>query len=628
MTKLLRAATAMAVVLFLPVAKAGAQTYSAAYVFGDSLSDPGNLARVVPASAPPPPYYGGRFSNGPVWTEQISPLLGGIPVTSYAFGGATSTASRPIDFLSQINAFLAGQSLSANGAAPTGKVTVGGSQLYSLWIGANDYFAYAQNPTTDPATYVAGVTANIRTGASELIQAGARTVLLLNLPNLGSTPLFQAQGVTAQTAANQLTAIHNADVLQVAQSLSATTPARVITVDINGVFSDVVANPAKYGFSNVTQSCILGGKSTGVCTASTIATQLFWDDVHPTTVGHTLIAQYIAGTLSTVIQGPQAIVATTQWAMQADQSFADAAQTRMLAARSGDGEIGLGDLGAATTGGRDGRVGLYLYGNYGNGQRDPVAGQLNYNYDRYTLDLGVDYRVTDHVLAGVALGYADTTGKIGTIYSDVDLQTVGLTGYLSAAFGNWYGDATLSYGFQNFKQFERRTGFSPNPLADSSPSGTTYGTTFKGGYNVNLGAFTVGPTAGLRYTNARINSYSETGAGSLGLNVSSFDAESLRGEAGVQASATTHAGRFTLVPQVQLTYSHEFMNDNRTLLALLPGGQTADTVAGAGGPNTLLAGGGLSVQSGNVTASVSYLGSVNDGDHREHSVMGHIRVGF
>ncbi|WP_148293815.1 hypothetical protein [Azospirillum sp. B4] len=107
---MLRTTTAMAVAMMTSfvglTTSANAQQYSAGIVFGDSLSDPGNL---VPLGlAPPAPYYNGRFSNGLLWDEKVGALLGGVPFKSYAYGGARSTAERPIDFLNQINAFLGG----------------------------------------------------------------------------------------------------------------------------------------------------------------------------------------------------------------------------------------------------------------------------------------------------------------------------------------------------------------------------------------------------------------------------------------------------------------------------------------------------------------------------------------
>ncbi|MDY6992457.1 MAG: SGNH/GDSL hydrolase family protein, partial [Pseudomonadota bacterium] len=40
------------------------------YVFGDSLSDKGNLFELT-GLPPDPPYFNGRFSNGLLWSEYL-----------------------------------------------------------------------------------------------------------------------------------------------------------------------------------------------------------------------------------------------------------------------------------------------------------------------------------------------------------------------------------------------------------------------------------------------------------------------------------------------------------------------------------------------------------------------------
>jgi phospholipase/lecithinase/hemolysin len=50
-------------------------TFEELYIFGDSLSDPGNLFDFSGGIFPPPPYFEGRFSNGPVWSEYFADLL-------------------------------------------------------------------------------------------------------------------------------------------------------------------------------------------------------------------------------------------------------------------------------------------------------------------------------------------------------------------------------------------------------------------------------------------------------------------------------------------------------------------------------------------------------------------------
>src|SRR4051812_23986271 len=63
---------ALVLSVLAPVALAQNRPFTSQYSFGDSLSDNGNLyaltSRTQPAS---PPYYQGRFSNGPTFVELL-----------------------------------------------------------------------------------------------------------------------------------------------------------------------------------------------------------------------------------------------------------------------------------------------------------------------------------------------------------------------------------------------------------------------------------------------------------------------------------------------------------------------------------------------------------------------------
>ena len=107
-------------------APAQAVDYSGLFAFGDSLSDTGNLLTLT-GTQPVAPYSNGRFSNGPVWVQDLSTSLGLGPVTpsllggnDYAYGGAQTglTAVNPpgpgnfIDLPSQLQQFQATHALS------------------------------------------------------------------------------------------------------------------------------------------------------------------------------------------------------------------------------------------------------------------------------------------------------------------------------------------------------------------------------------------------------------------------------------------------------------------------------------------------------------------------------------
>ena len=88
-----RKVTSVAVLSVLVVAMtsfAHAGAYSNVFVYGDSLSDTGNIYTVSMHTIPQsPPYYNGRFSNGPLAVEYLANSIHS-PLTSFAWGGATT----------------------------------------------------------------------------------------------------------------------------------------------------------------------------------------------------------------------------------------------------------------------------------------------------------------------------------------------------------------------------------------------------------------------------------------------------------------------------------------------------------------------------------------------------------
>ena len=121
-TRGLRRAVLSAALLAASIIGDAARAADRYLVFGDSLSDSGNLYRTI--GAPPAPYYAGHFSNGPTWFEQIAgtPLNyytfagGGAGNVDFAFGGARTDAGLystglpsilPLGVQSQIAAYFA-----------------------------------------------------------------------------------------------------------------------------------------------------------------------------------------------------------------------------------------------------------------------------------------------------------------------------------------------------------------------------------------------------------------------------------------------------------------------------------------------------------------------------------------
>jgi phospholipase/lecithinase/hemolysin len=273
------------------------QLFSQMVVFGDSLSDDGNSAALTGGKIPPtPPYFQGRFSNGPVWVEQLAPRLG-LPVnpdTNVAVGGATTgtlntntkllpQGAQPLPGLQQeIDEFLSvNPKLDPNG-------------LYVIWAGANNFLGGG-------STDVTGAINDLKNSIDKLTNAGANNIMVNNLPDLGTTPLAQTVTAPERQGLTQLTNGFNNGAKQLITTLEQQAIDNFILVDVNSAFKDIVGNPGKYGFLNVTNSALT---SPGGINPNQFA---FWDQLHPTTATHGFIADTALKTITGISEAASII---------------------------------------------------------------------------------------------------------------------------------------------------------------------------------------------------------------------------------------------------------------------------------------------------------------------------------
>jgi phospholipase/lecithinase/hemolysin len=277
-------------------------------VFGDSLSDPGNVFvatgqySVRPfAPIPSAPYLigGMHFTNGPTWVEDLSRDLdsasGAGPAlrapriyTNYAFGGARARPGAPSaspDLGSQVAMYLGNSG------------GVGDAQaLHVIWFGANDVRDAIEALAVDMtgATSVGIVQSAIgaiRDNFVALWSAGARTFLVPNVPNLALTPAVAAQPAQVRAAAAQLSAAYNGGLAQLLTGLEAQLPGtRIVRLDIFAALNDIVAAPGTYGLVNTTEPCLRFGVVVDPFCREP-RTYLFWDAIHPTATVHRILAE-------------------------------------------------------------------------------------------------------------------------------------------------------------------------------------------------------------------------------------------------------------------------------------------------------------------------------------------------
>jgi phospholipase/lecithinase/hemolysin len=233
--------------------------YNNIIFFGDSLTDNGNMysktLKYVPKS---PPYYVGRFSNGPTWAELVAKhYKDSNQVTSdnYGFGGSTAYFHNPVKgyipytLKMAINSYLTSYVWSDKSHT-----------LYSIWIGGNDYF-YGAKKVDDATTKVID---SIHGSIEKLINRGGKYFLLMNLPDLAQTPYGRAS--ENQANITELVLEHNRKLAIMVEKLQQKHPS--ITIRLYDMYSDYVTlnkDPEvfnkKYNIklTDLTESCWPGG---------------------------------------------------------------------------------------------------------------------------------------------------------------------------------------------------------------------------------------------------------------------------------------------------------------------------------------------------------------------------------
>jgi len=276
-------------------ATATAATYSKIFAFGDSLSDAGNDYILTKQAEPIAPIYSdGRFTNGAVWVQDlatsldlpaVTPSLAGG--TDFAYGGAYA-GGEPLHTLGPDD--LPGQLTQFEAANPKPSA----SALYTLSIGGNDVLKAISTYGTSPAAALTDLQDAISNEASfigSLASDGAKYFMVMNVPDLGKTPLESGNDAVA----TKLSKYYDQKLATSLKALAAKDHVSIRIVNVFLLLDDVIADPSKYGFSNVTEPVWTGNTvsaSSGTLNATGSAQNLylFFDGVHPTSAGHLQIA--------------------------------------------------------------------------------------------------------------------------------------------------------------------------------------------------------------------------------------------------------------------------------------------------------------------------------------------------
>ncbi|OMQ20277.1 autotransporter outer membrane beta-barrel domain-containing protein [Serratia oryzae] len=570
---------------------APAQAYDQLYVFGDSLSDTGNNGRFT---------YDSRQHQ--LYDEALAQRIGAALLASdnggynYAAGGGVAIpALNPADNTQdQVQRYLA----RVNGQADS-------NGLYIHWIGGNDLAAAAMNPATaSEVAYVSAAAAAAQ--VHTLLNAGAGTVIVPTVPNIGSTPLLMelliqqalspVQGAAVQAAyatlnslaipdnAARQQAIHQALSAAAAQgsanpqvqqliaaqliaafdSLSAQAGqltdfynrseerllvqggGNIVRVDVNQLFNEAIANPGQFGFTNTAGMACPAGVSAAVCDSSTPGFDASQSYLFADHLHPSPQAhQLIADYIQAVLDGPAQAVALNQATAAMARDSRATLDSRFQQLRSSHNPPGS----------------LGVFGGYA-GQRYDYSGNLvadEGSATTHNLTVGVDYQLTDDWLIGALLAGSNDDQQPSSRY-EYKARGVLFSAFSALSlFEQGWVNADVHYMTMNYDDIRRSMLLGSLTRTETgSTSGKQWGARVTGGYDFPLtSSLTTGPLAQFAWDYSNVSGYSEDGNDSTAMR---FNDQTYRSQiAALGWRLDAQLGKVN--PYAEVSYQHQFGDD-------------------------------------------------------------------
>jgi outer membrane lipase/esterase len=528
---------AAAVALGLHGADAGAQ-FSNAFAVGDSLSDAGQ--------------YGARFTTNP-----------GLAVPQYLaqrYGLALAPSFTGGNDFAQGGAQISGPSPLLPPGVPNASVSDQVSQLlargpldpdaiYQFWGGSNDILVLAAAAAAGQLTPAQLQAAVVQAASGALAQlarlgaAGARYLIVYNVPDIGRTPFAAAQNAQATFASLSSLFDTTLDAGIGAARL------QVIPVNVFALLNEAIANPAAFGFANATlPACTTDSALT--CTPATLRdpnaalTFVFADGLHPTTGAARIVAQAAAS----MIEGPAKIGVLAEAPLGVEQATFRAIDARMISALDAPAQ----------------RARLTAWASYDYGHDDFdgrfVSGDASVN----TVAAGGDVKITDRLLAGVAFGYSASRGDFGGGSGGYRLDETTGTAYAGYGGGPWYVGATLGAGDLDFRDVHRSFDLGALRRTERGDTrGWQVSGSVLGGYWFGYADWLHGPFVRLAWQEIRVNGFSERGSDSTALSYGEQRRRSFVSTLGWQVAGSIGNVR----PFARLAWAFEGNDDDRFVSA-------------------------------------------------------------
>lgn len=529
------------------------------YTFGDSLTDTGSFGSTYKFVA--------NNQTSLLYNQQIAKMMGidFKPFTqgggNYAISGSQTEGTgvavdQPLVWMGtkeQINTYLSDHD---------GKADKNG--LYILWTGGNDISLAIMNNLLSPYGEIDRAVGNVAEQTQTLLDNGAGTVIVPNIPNIADTPFLPTIMLTMLPLSNQQlevirqelntastpdeasrkTAIVNAmakglglpgladsvispvyDFLhntltsmleynnqQTEQALSQL-HGNIVRADVSTLFHEVLEQPQAFGFkTTVGFPCsfkVFGPYcNTGMNGYDDSQLYMFSDEHHPSPYLHQIIAEYFVSILDAPLYVSSLIHATEGMVEDARSTLDGQYQTL----RTNQHELN----------------DVQVFGGYSShylrrsGKNDSTFANAPSNDSTNNGSIGISWQMSEYGTAGVMIsgGLNHNTPTENFSYNSHGIS-YGLFTQWQAPQGGWL-NADMHYTTANLENIERQITLG---LSNRTESGDTkarqYGGRIGAGWDIPVSSWlTTGPVLGYSWDKVHVDGYRESGNRSTSMHFS------------------------------------------------------------------------------------------------------------
>ncbi|MCX5817041.1 MAG: autotransporter domain-containing protein [Proteobacteria bacterium] len=288
------------------------------------------------------------------------------------------------------------------------------------------------------------------------------------------------------------------------------------------------------------------------------------------------------------------------------------------------------DLTGMLPSGVDERWGFFVKGNAVYGDQKDTPDMTGYNFTSVGITMGSDYHFSKSFIAGLMLGLNNSRANVDNMGSKVKMDSYTLGTYGTYYKKNFYMDGSISYGFANYDNTRRIVFPGLDRTAASSPNGNQF-TAYTGtGYDLRKSNWIITPNVSLQYTKLNTDSYTESGAGAINLNVDRQNTESLLGNAGARVSYTWQTDKAVIMPGIRASYGYEFSRDSQNVTSRLAQGSSPFSIQTMSPDRNFLSlGAGITAFTvRDMSVYINYDVQIGENKYVAQSVNAGLRMGF